>query len=192
MRERWRFLPVEKLPTFEHRTPTRSWSAQRGVGATLAAEVFDLAKPPAHRLDLRTGREGRSFDMVEVKAADGVPLVDPLPDSLLQRSSWALVVKGAWKFPDSIHCKENRVALLSLRRCARSLHFHGKRVLTIGDNMSEIMACEKGRSEDPHLCNLLQRAMAYTLVQKVFRVRSQPIRLRFPVGPARRGSSRRT
>ena len=90
-------------------------------------------------------------------------MVSRLPDEVLDRKHWSLVVKGAWRFPDSMHCKEGRVAVLSLQRCARDFRLHGSRVLTIGDNLAKICASEKGRSDDPALRRLLQKALAYTI-----------------------------
>ena len=82
---------------------------------------------------------------------------------MLEPHRWKLIVRGAWKFQDNMHLEESRVAVLSLRHTARSKSFHGCRALTIGDNLSEILASEKGLAADPALRSLLQRALAFTL-----------------------------
>jgi hypothetical protein len=164
VRERWRFLPVEKLPTFSHRTPCRSWCAKRGLGASLASALFPQVSAPSQVASevQPSGREPRKVHLADISDSPDC-LVQPLPDDVLARGRWSLVVKGAWQFPASMHCKEGRVALLSLQRCARDRRLHGTRIVTIGDNLAEICACEKGRSADPLLRGLLQRALAYTL-----------------------------
>jgi hypothetical protein len=163
VRERWRFLPVEKLPSFDSRSPSRAWNAKPGIGASLARSLFPAIGSAATRAAVHPeqpcAREVEQCDSLGSRSC----LVTPLPDEILERRHWSLVVKGAWSFPATMHCKEGRVALLSLQRCARNARLHGSRVLTIGDNLAEICASEKGRSDDPALRRLLQRALAYTI-----------------------------
>ena len=92
----------------------------------------------------------------------GTPgLVPPLADGLLDPSRWKLVVAGAWKYSGLIHNKGARVAVMSLRHCTRSVSYHGTWVLTLGDNLSELCASEKGRASDRALRVLLRHALAY-------------------------------
>ena len=59
------------------------------------------------------------------------------------------------------------MAVMPLRHCTRSVSYHGTRVLTLGDNLSELCASEKGRASDRALRVLLQHALAYTLGPEV-------------------------
>eukprot|EP00973_Karenia_brevis_P011570 1565274-Karenia_brevis.AAC.1 len=63
--------------------------------------------------------------------------VPPLPDSLFTPGRWCLVVEGAWRRTGAIHTLEGRIALAGLRRASRTVLNHGKRVLSLGGNMSE-------------------------------------------------------
>ena len=61
--------------------------------------------------------------MVSVEADASTSLVEPLPDAVLREERWKLVVRGAWLYDGTIHDKEGRVALMSVRHASRSLAF---------------------------------------------------------------------
>mgnify|MGYP007045330789 CR=1 FL=1 len=69
-----------------------------------------------------------------------------------------MVVKGAWKHHAVIHEKEWRVRLLRVLRAARCAPLHGRRLLSLGDNLSSTCSIEKGRSKRFALQRLCQRA----------------------------------
>ena len=71
-------------------------------------------------------------------------LVPPLNPKLLDAARWKRVVVGAWKGPDAIHIKEGRASLLGLQRGCRRAECRGRVILSVGDNMSEILGSEKG------------------------------------------------
>eukprot|EP00973_Karenia_brevis_P061776 8590553-Karenia_brevis.AAC.1 len=79
----------------------------------------------------------------------------------MARWKWGLVVEGAWRSSAPIHTLEGRIALAGLRRASRSLDNHGKRVLSLGDNMAELLATEKGRADDYSLRCLCARSAAF-------------------------------
>ena len=164
VKERWRFTTVEKLPGPGRRTATRGWSADLGRASGPLADWLgrDFSSPPRGLLPGRPVPESREFEEVESPG-----LVPPLADELLDPNRWKLVVAGAWKYSGPIHNKEARVAVMSLRHCTRSVSYHGTRVLTLGDNLSELCASEKGRASDRALRVLLQHALAYTLGPEV-------------------------
>ncbi|CAK0884216.1 unnamed protein product [Prorocentrum cordatum] len=62
-----------------------------------------------------------------------------------------------------IHVLGGRATLLGLRRATRSVAAHGCRVLSIGDNLSSMMAFEKGRCANPVLRQLACQAAARQL-----------------------------
>ena len=164
VKERWRFTTVEKLPGPGRRTATRGWSADLGRASGPLADWLgrDFTTPPRGLLPGRPVQESREEEEVEIPG-----LVPPLADELLEPNRWKLVVAGAWKYSGPIHNKEARVAVMSLRHCTRSVSYHGTRVLTLGDNLSELCASEKGRASDRALRVLLQHALAYTLGPEV-------------------------
>eukprot|EP00435_Cladocopium_sp_Y103_P018992 s1272_g4.t1 len=94
-------------------------------------------------------------------------MVPKLPDSLLEASRWKTLVKRRWDHSEPIHLKEGRVALMSLRRAARNATLHGHRLLTLCDNLSAIMAYDKGRARDLSLLSLCRRAGALQLACEI-------------------------
>eukprot|EP00973_Karenia_brevis_P083213 11538292-Karenia_brevis.AAC.1 len=89
--------------------------------------------------------------------------MSPLPDELLEISKWHRCVVGAWKRNDKIHNKDCRAAILGLRRTAREGHDAGDELLSVRDNLSEILAIEKGRAKDWALNTLCRRPAALQL-----------------------------
>ena len=77
--------------------------------------------------------------------------------------AWRLVVEGGWWRPYAapVHILEGRASLLGLRRAARPKANFGHSVLSIGDNLSEILAGDRGRSNDWAMRALLLRSLAY-------------------------------
>ena len=75
-----------------------------------------------------------------------VGLVPQLPTGWVQPERWHRVVAGAWRRPEAIHNKEARAALLGLRRATQQPRNYGRSLLSLGDNLSEIMAFDRGRA----------------------------------------------
>jgi hypothetical protein len=59
---------------------------------------------------------------------------------------------------EAIHNKEARSALQGLRRASRRGNAHNKQVLSLGDNMSELLATEFGRARNHELNALCRRS----------------------------------
>lgn len=121
--------------------------SQPASGAiVLGGSFFDALGIPdddeLQRLARPAGRPARA-PRVEREVAGIVPR---LPDVWALTSRWRLVVAGAWQAPEHIVTLEGRTNLLSLRRAASRPEGHGAVVLSIGDNLTEVMAFEKGRS----------------------------------------------
>ena len=87
----------------------------------------------------------------------------PLPGSLLSKGRCRRVVVGAWRDAGSIHLKEGRTSLMALRREARTPASHGLTILSLGDNMSELLAQDRGRAADHALNALCRRSASYQL-----------------------------
>ena len=56
-------------------------------------------------------------------------------------------------------CKEARAALLGLQLSAQKIEHHRTLVLSLGDNLSECLAYDRGRSRDDTGCAVGARAM---------------------------------
>eukprot|EP00959_Pyramimonas_sp_CCMP1952_P315204 6597576-Pyramimonas_sp.AAC.1 len=59
--------------------------------------------------------------------------------------------------------KEARIALVGLHHAVRDPASHGGVVLSLGDNLSEVLATERGRAHDPALNSVCRRAAAVEL-----------------------------
>ena len=87
-------------------------------------------------------------------------LVPPLPPTLTIESRWQRLIAGAWREPAAIHTKEQYIAVRGLLAVARHRAFHHTTVVSLGDNMSELLACEKGRATSFDLNAGCRRACA--------------------------------
>ena len=77
--------------------------------------------------------------------------------------AWTMLVKGGWRFKSDMQEKEGRVVLLGLRRAIRCRALHGRRLLSLCDNMNCFMALTKGRGGNPALLNLCRKAASCQL-----------------------------
>ena len=170
-KERWRFRGTlsrsdqkdilscnSSLPTAEQATGS---SADIGSAFLLADVAEHLGRSStATRMStaaMRSASYGpRAF-------SDVVNLRDDfkaLPDSLLSPTRWHNVIKGGFRFDEAIHMLEGRTTLLGLVRMSRSTGFHGSRFLSIGDNLSSLLAFERGRARDWGLRRLTRMSAA--------------------------------
>ncbi|CAK0812038.1 unnamed protein product, partial [Prorocentrum cordatum] len=157
-RERWRFDAVERSDDGWGAVGgwSAEWRASPDPAGSLGGGPRDLGGGPAVRC-----RPWRDIETVERPAEEvGIP---PLPDALLASKRWAMVIKGAWQHDGVIHEKEGRVLLMGLVRASRCVGLHGRRVLSIGDNLSSLCSFEKGRSGSFALRRLCQRAGALSI-----------------------------
>ncbi|CAK0861426.1 unnamed protein product [Prorocentrum cordatum] len=159
LRERWRFTPDEKRPeALEDDTYTPGWLP--GAGGVLgegdpSCGIATWAPPP-RRADERPHGTVRA----RVAQAPRRATFEDIPDELVAPDAWSLVVEGAWRTRAPIHILEARIALAGLRHASRSLECHGRRVLSLGDNMAEVLSTEKGRAVDVGLGSVCRRSAA--------------------------------
>lgn len=96
------------------------------------------------------------------------PGIPPVARAWEQEDRWNLVCSGPWNFPEErINIKEARVALMSLRRLCRSVHNMDTVSMTLCDNMTTILAYEKGRSSSGGINALCRRAAAYQIASSI-------------------------
>ncbi|CAK0812661.1 unnamed protein product, partial [Prorocentrum cordatum] len=163
-RDRWRFLALDRYSDDPGGLTGAECStlASYAAGASDDAAFAGLDPPPPGRSGPRRRRAAR-IDVEAPSAAACRGGIPALPDSALAAHRWQLVVRGAFLFGAPIHVLEGRATLLGLRRATRSVAAHGCRALSIGDNLSSMMAFEKGRCANPVLRQLACQAAARQL-----------------------------
>lgn len=160
-RERWRFSSEVCYDNNEDMmvgceaslarpaTPFEEWVDQR------LAETEAVRRPPArlskaervHRRELR-------------EVCGRVPRV---PDHVVEPGAWKCLFRGPWRGGALIHKKEGFTALLGLRRSARQTAQHDSVVVSLGDNLSELLAFDRSRAQDWSLLAMVRTADAIQL-----------------------------
>ena len=91
-------------------------------------------------------------------------LVKPVSSQLLKPNSFRLLWMKRWRNPsETINIKEARVCLSSLKRCGRVRSLAHSKKLTLCDNLSAVLALEKGRSSSVALNRLCKTAASLQL-----------------------------
>jgi hypothetical protein len=168
--ERWRFIEVEVDRGGPGALQPEGWTADFEVApsaygnwmlqqAGLPAEGSGvLEQGPLNRKEkvrLKSRRIIKEFELV-----GSVPR---LPEAVCEETRWRTIKEGRWNRNEAIHLKEGRVALMSLRRQSRVVRNHGKRFLTLNDNLSSLLAQAKGRAKRYDLTALCRRSAALQL-----------------------------
>ena len=110
------------------------------------------------RQGVRTTVRASSPKAMEVEEYVGA--IRRLPATWNNPSRWHTVIEGNFKFKEAIHMKEGRAALMGLRRAVAGTAGHGHRILSLTDNMSSLLAFDRGRSCSYDLLCLCRRAAA--------------------------------
>ena len=96
-----------------------------------------------------------------------VGIVPEVHQDLVEADRWLAILVGAWKLSQAIHMLEGRVVLLGLRRALCGIQHHGKGLLSMSDNLSCVLAFEKGRACDFELRTLTMQAAGWLLATDV-------------------------
>ncbi|CAK0838390.1 unnamed protein product [Prorocentrum cordatum] len=179
-RERWRFTVAEEDegPGIDG-AQTGLDADFRELGADLDIEDGDWDRRGDRAVPVRRAPRVSSLVPAEaLRAAElGLPhprvtgIVPALPDTLVAPTRWRRLLVGAWQRREAIHMKEARIALVGLYHAVRDPASHGGVVLSLGDNLSEVLATERGRAHDPALNSVCRRAAAVELGAEVRWVR---------------------
>eukprot|EP00438_Fugacium_kawagutii_P028530 Skav222527 [mRNA] locus=scaffold2875:78605:82075:+ [translate_table: standard] len=95
-------------------------------------------------------------------------LIKPVSGKILEPDSFRLLWMRRWRNPaETINIKEARVALSSLKRMARSKSGVGCRKLTLCDNLSAVLALEKGRSSSSSMNRICKTAAALQVALQI-------------------------
>ena len=88
--------------------------------------------------------------------------IPPVSQVFVKHASWQIAVEKRWRWPEEhIGMKEGRVVVSGIRRAARA-GLCDCHALFLCDNMSCVLAHEKGRGKQWSLNSLCQRSLAYT------------------------------
>ena len=113
------------------------------------------------RQGVRTSRTSvRASSPKEMEVEERVGSIRRLPATWNNPSRWHTVIEGNFKFKEAVHMKEGRAALMGLRRAAAVTAGHGHRFQSLTDNMSSLLAFDRGRSCSYDLLCLCRRAAA--------------------------------
>ena len=111
-------------------------------------------------------------DFVYGNSLEGFPEVPP---EYVCDSSWSLLQARHSDTKESVHIKEARAVVWGAKHLSRDAKAHGKRYVFLCDNMSVVLAFEKGRCSDPSLLSLCRRLAALSLACRLtFRLRWIP------------------
>ncbi|CAK0856139.1 unnamed protein product, partial [Prorocentrum cordatum] len=213
-RERWRFVEVEADGNSDAyaaaylnqlRGVTDGFGATLDVGARKHADTRVRAGQPAGawretelgKLLFRRAAVGRGAPRrwasrprrtQEVELLNVVPA---LPTALASDSGWATAVEGRWKYDEHINVKEGRICVAGLRRSCRTRARHGRRALSLCDNLVCCCCFDKGRARSRVLNSLCRKAAAYSVGCRVrWRVRHAPTDLNVADEGSRRDRAR--
>ncbi|CAK0802318.1 unnamed protein product, partial [Prorocentrum cordatum] len=165
-----RLEPWEVLATTQWRERQRFVAAEaevasddelyegRAVDFTDPSEPLPLRAPPKLRRAVAKRRR--------VELEIGVP-PEPLADALPDPGRWTERRRGSWRRPGRIHAREARAAVAPLWRAAADVASHGKEILSLCDNISSVIAFEKGRATNFELLAQCRRAAAVRLGREI-------------------------
>ena len=139
----------------------------------LRPEAAIMERQLGWRPNLQGAGFGDAVDLSPLSPSGGgvmVPLIEeevhgivPQVPEHVMAGRWVLLLRGAWSRSEAIHLLEARVALWSLRRVSRGSYAHGTFLVTLGDNLAEVLSFSKGRASDHGLRVLCCRAAAICL-----------------------------
>ncbi len=164
-KERWRFREVDD-PIEDRPETAKQGQIAGGVCAVADDSAFSRWAVEANLMQAAAGRRRVGGVAVDTFRAAARPrrvelfhaAVPAIPATITWSARYAPLCTGAWRHPSKIHALESRVALMGLRFAAARPAFHDSVVVSVGDNMGEVLATEKGRATDPVLNAQCRRA----------------------------------
>ena len=175
VREKWRFKPARPSVPRQLGTQSAMFAGERGSFDA----VMDTLASPLERLQVEEtlirrrvakvlaaeraidphGDEAHlgSQDPGSLFGPDSVPRIS---DKLMDPGRWSRVVVGGFRTTGPIHMLEAWTSHLTLLYAAAEPDSVGKFVVSIGDNMSELLASEAGRASDLALNTIMRKNAA--------------------------------
>lgn len=202
IKERWRFVPLpedfkqavlffnkdEDINDEEDREKHTGAFVRSGVGMDTEYGRF-LQQALKEGSWLRTSPILSQFRARKSKREDvEVPqLVKPISSDILVEGSFRTLWMRKWRNQEeSINLKEARVCLSSLKRAGRVASQVGARKLTLCDNLSAVLAFEKGRSSSMAINRVCKTAAAIQAATQIrWRVRHVETKRNQADGPSR-------
>ena len=160
-KERWRFREVlHPGGGVCGEPPSEPAQPRVGPGSAWADQLLGPPqpdqRPPAAALG-RVERQARDFVFVKT----GIPSVSQL---ITHPGRWRLILAGAWAGHSTslpIHILECRTSLMGLRRAAVTRAAEDTVVVSLGDNMGDVLSTERGRASDFGLNALCRQACSW-------------------------------
>ncbi|CAK0843206.1 unnamed protein product, partial [Prorocentrum cordatum] len=161
-KERWRFREVLQPGGVSAggEAPSEPAAGWAGIGSAWADGMLGPAAPdqrPAAADLMCVERQPRVMSFSKT----GIPAV---PQTVTHPGRWRLVVAGAWSGSSTrlpIHILECRTSLMGLRRAAVCRAAEDSIVVSLGDNMADVLATERGRASDFGLNALCRQSCAW-------------------------------
>lgn len=91
-------------------------------------------------------------------------VVPRLSDAWAFGPRWRTVLAGAWRHEEAIVA---RSSILGLRRAADRADCHGTLLLSVGDNLTDILEFDKGRSSSRGLNTLCRQSCALQTISGI-------------------------
>lgn len=159
VKERWRFREVHARATGPWEFATAAQDAEEILfGEDFEEWVLQEAEGELGGKKTQARENGeRRHRPAGGRFVEDAVAVPAVPDRVLVPSRWTRVVSGGWMKDEAIHMKEARAAVYALRRSGRRVEGREHVVLVLGDNMSELLAAEKGRAANAALNQMCRR-----------------------------------
>ncbi|CAK0850565.1 unnamed protein product, partial [Prorocentrum cordatum] len=157
--ERWRFKEADPSPPPDDRRDNlRDALAPGAEGAVLTGASTAYAQD--HPLADPQPSGPAALAMVEPQLVEVVGRVPRLEPSWGEPGRRRAAAAGAWGKPYKIHNLEARAALMGFEDFCKDPANHSRVLLSLGDNMSEVLAMDRGRARSRELMALARRAAA--------------------------------
>ena len=157
--ERWRFREADPRPVpDDRRDELRGALAPGSEGAVLTGAFTAYAQD--HLLAVPRATGPAALTVAEPDLVEVVGRVPRLAPSWGAPGRWRAVAVGAWRRPDKIHNLEARAAVMGLEEFCKDPANHSHVLLSLGDNMSEVLAMDRGRARSWELLAIARRAAA--------------------------------
>lgn len=174
-REKWRFVPLPEdfknaVEFFNRDGAQQSTDAEEHIRAFTRAGVgMDTEYGKWLQSALQEGSWLKTSPIISQfktpkKRRDDVDvpaLIEPLPSDMTREGTYKLLWMKRWRNPNEhINIKEGRVLLSSLKRAARVSSQVRSKKLSLSDNLSAILAFDKGRSASSAMNKLCKTSAA--------------------------------
>lgn len=147
-----------------HSSSVERWRFKRQGGKEIAPRLRALDTSRVFE-DVRTVKpevDGEVFGEWEVD-----PAFPDVPHEYMREEHWHLLWNSRIHFREPVHLIEARSVLGAMKHRCRDHRRHGRRLVVLNDNMSVILALQKGRCSSYPLLRLVRRVWAHSLASGI-------------------------